>query len=844
MTTQALLEELKKLGSQRVILFWGSGIVRSLGYPSWEDLLLSAASFAEKFNSDLAGLVRRRVQKGEFFAAGDLLFEPEIPPPARSEFLMGIFDRSPSLMRIHQQLAACPFAAFVTANFDRTIEQSLTANKKTPESLADSNRFSRFNSRLSVYSSPPSEWGKHAPDEPQRLKNGLVLKVHGDITSPQDIILGGRQIDEILHDEAFKQLYKRLLSTYTLVFVGYSGKDPCFEWHCKTLIPICGIPATLSFLLHPTEEAPPPWLKDAGIVSVPFSTANEAEELSTFARQLSDHFKRPDALSVAPPYDSFTDAQLTSLAFIFAGLTEDQHGSGFQCAINSMVAEAGVAVGGLEDPQPLAEHIARSYHLPFREAGQIVERADMVQARSLLARHATANENLNTKITLLATGISSRANAIGVRYGSEKARQVVVEALVHSLSSYGNALALSLIDAEPPEATLVDRVVRLSIAQLNIPGIGTLDKEILSTAFADMFIHPSREEAHALILLSQASIAHALATTFSGGLKAFSDLLPVEAYLDSNVSIPLVVRDHPRSAYYNELVVRLTRADCSVFVLDFFLDEMANHCRRGFEEIAAAGIKTSGDAKSYADFHGALWINAFIAAFALGGRDDERFESFLSRSLGSPNPREKDFRLLLRKLGVEVLSTSGLDKSQSASLGIHIGYEKGRLMRLKAQVLADHEALQIQWLHRRKESITWFITEDSALRRILRNLASIPFSELPPSRGIVPAQGAFLLLSSISERPSLQGSFVQFLWNPLYVELVDSMLASVIRKMPEQFKNLKQAGFAELREKVVQQMQREMERSHKDDMLRRVKEYKLGRPQIIESVLKALGEQA
>lgn len=844
MTTLALLEALKKLGSQRIILFWGSGIVRELGYPSWEELLVRAADFAQQFEPTLAAFIRARGRNKKYFLAGDLLLGDEIPQAERANFLLSIFDKNPNLLPIHAQLAACPFASFITTNYDRTIEQALTANRKTPEAFAHSDRFSRYNSRLSVYSSGPLQTDQNGNQlDPQRLKNGLVLKLHGDITSPEDIVLGSSQLSSLMADEAFKQLYKRILSTYSLVFVGYSGNDPAFEWHCRTLLPTCGIPSNSSYLLHPDDETPPSWLNDASIISVPFSTNNGHKELSDFARELSLHFSKPDVISVPTPLDQLSDAKLVSLSFILVGLIEGQHSSGFQCAVNSMLAEAAISIGSLDKDAALAEYIARTYHLPFDQASQMVQRADKRQAQYLVDKHASADSNLQSRLSLLARGIADRARAVGVNYSDERARQIVMNVLVHSLSTYGNALALSLIDAEPPDTTLVDKVVRGAINLLSIPGIGPLDKELLSTCFADLFIHPSVEEANCLLLLAQVALAHALATTFSGGLKSLSELLPSEAYLDSNVAIPLVAKDHPRSSYYNELIVRLMRSDCSIFMLDLFLDEMVNHCRRAHEEVAAAVIKTVTDAKNYADFHGILWINAFLAAYANGGVDNESFEGYLVRMTGSAKPNESHFRMLLTKLGVEVVSTNHMNKSLSVSLATHIAWEKGRLMRLKAQVLADHEAVQIQWLHDRHKIVSWFITEDIALRRILRELPSVTFSKLAPSKGVVPAQGAFLILTTLADRPSLQGSFVQFLWNPLYVELVDSKLASVIRKMPDHFKKLKQTGFADIRERIIHQMQRELERTDRDDILRRVKEYKLGRPTLVDSILKALGEK-
>lgn len=841
MDSSHLIEELKKVGSERILLFWGSGLVKDLGYPTWPELLHNAAAFVRTFQPSLADLIDFRTGQGDLFGAGDLLFEKEFPRSKFAEFMYSTFDKSPTLFPVHCSLVSCPFAAFITTNFDRTIEQSLTANKKVHESISGVNRFSSFNSRLSVYCSPPSESDKRGH---LRVRQGLVLKLHGDVTTVEDIVLGSRQLESLAQNGSFNHLYWRILSSYTVLFVGFSANDPNLERHCRTLVPACGIQPITSYLLHPVGTAPPAWLGEGNVVPVPISPDDNFKELADFAADLAEYFTEPNVLAVRVNFDPLTDAKLNSLALTFTGLSQGQHTTSFQCAVDSMVAQAAISTGSLDDNDRIAEYLSRTYSLPIRDAGQIVEKSDKFQIQRLIDKQTQSEEKLQSRIELLATGISTRAKALGVLFSNGmKLNEILMRALVEALSSYGNALAFSLMDAEPPDATMVDKLVRDAIANLTLPGVGPYDKEILVASFADLFIHPTDAEAETLLVLSETAVAHALAVTFSGGLRGLSEYLPDECGLDSNVSLPLIARDHPRSAYYNELVVQLIRSGASVYLLDLFLNEMVHHCRLAFEEINQANIKTPGDAKSYAEFHGILWINVFIAAYANGGRSEEKFSEYIERILGASNPKEGHFAKVLESLGVEVLSTRNLEKSESEELAVHIAAEKGRIMRLKAQSLAEHEACQILWLHKRNDGQVWFITEDATLRRILRELPSVRFSTMPPSKGVVPAQGAFLLFSSLSERPSLQGSFVKFLWNPLYVELVDSMLSSVIRTMPEHVKALRHIGFAELRDKITAEMQKEMERSEKNDIVRRVKQYKLGRPEIVQSILRALGEE-
>ena len=387
------------------------------------------------------------------------------------------------------------------------------------------------------------------------------------------------------------------------------------------------------------------------------------------------------------------------------------------------------------------------------------------------------------------------------------------------------------------------KLLRKSIESLALPGLGDLDREVLLSAFADLFTRPTREEGLAIISLAQAGVASALAVTFSGGIDRILELMPKEAYFDANVAIPLVVKDHPRSQNYHELVVGLSKIHCDTLLLDVFLDEMVHNCQLAYSELKEAGIKTPSDAVKYAEFHSPIRINPFIAAYAKGARTRESFSKYIQRVFGSNEPKERDFKIAIEKLGIDVMSTRTLDKSMSENLAIHIADEKGRLMRIKAQILAQHEAVQILWVHKeRANKSVWFITEDLALRRILRALPSLSFSQDPPSKGIMPAYGAYLLISSLSERPSFEKAFSELLWNPSYLEQVDTMLSSVLRKFSGRIKELRKMDILELRDKADKILQKEMIRNEKDAIKIRAKEFKEGEPEIIKSILRELGD--
>jgi hypothetical protein len=835
MDTQALTGRLAAVNPGKILVFVGSGLVREVGYPSWAEFLSKGVEFVRTHSSEVAATMNARISRNQLIAAGNCFFEPEVPAGDFHNFLRREFDKNPPIPTTLKRFLSCPFAEFITCNFDRTIEQAIALSTKTPEVFADGSRLRRFNSRLSVY----------AESSEIRTHNGLVLKLHGDVGSPENTVLSTHQFESLKADESYVFLLKHLLSSYTIVFVGFSGRDPNFLWHCETLVEVCGSPVWTSYLLHPDDEPPSETVQKANVIAIGYSTTENHKQLRDFIGGLTDIFSKPDALRIPHIIEPIPDSSRDTLAFLCAGLSSGAHVSSYHCAIVSMVAKAADAVGGIDIQDKVIQQMARMYHISVSDANRIYEQADRGSVIRSLESIEAARTRFDRLLKALRDGVAKRSKAFGRQF--QKSEQtydrIVAPVLVSALSKAGSGLALSLVDSEAPESSIIDKTLREAIDQLSVPGIGPLDKEVLKSAFADMFMRPTREEGQAISSLAQAAVASSLAVTFSGGMNKILELMPSEAYLDANVAIPLVAPDHPRSSGYLDLVVGLSKIHCDTFLLDVFLEEMVHHCKLASIEMNQARIRNRSQAKDYAEYHSPLGINAFLAAYAAGAKDRETFPGYLDRMFKSSRPTANLFRRAIEKLGIEVVPTRLLDKSPSDPLAVEIASEKSKLNKIKAQVLAQHEAVQILWIHKeRSNRNVWFVTEDSALRRILRAMRSLPFSQDPPSRGVMPAYGAHLLISSLSERPSLEANFAQILWNPAYLEQIDTMLSSVLKRFLSKMKELKDLDILKLRDKASAIIQKEMVRTEKDAIRRRANEFLQGQPQILESVLREIGE--
>ena len=528
-----------------------------------------------------------------------------------------------------------------------------------------------------------------------------------------------------------------------------------------------------------------------------------------------------------------------------AGLREKAYQPSFECAAVSIVAEAAKSVGSLDDKDKIFEHISKVHNVGYDDASKIFESADEKAVSNALNSLEDSREKFQKMIAVLKDGIDQRSRAYGkpfVKTGS-KSDIIIYNLFLGVFSRAGKALALSLLDSDPPDDSLIDRLIRKAIENLNSIGMGDLDKEVLLSVFADMFTRPTVEEGHAINFLAQATVAHALTVTFSGGLKRIKELLPERVYLDANIAIPIVIPDHPFSRQYRNLIRQLSRIDCNAYVLDVFLDEMMHHCKLAEVEINEAELKDVQEAKDYIDYHGLTSVNAFVTAYATGALGDESFPGYLKRWFGTANPKIDDFRAALSKMGIQQEVTKTLDTSSSKDLASYIMEEKKKLARSAVQILADHEATQLLWIHTQyRDKEVWFITQDAALRRILRRLNELPFSKHPPSKGVMPAYGASLLLCSISDQPDLDSSFSALLWNPTYLERVDTMLSNILRKFSDRTSELAKMDLVQLRAEASRVIQAESKRSERDAIHERALEYKEGKPKLVESILRKIGE--
>jgi len=215
----------------------GSGLSIGVGGPSWDELILGLAAEAQDTQpqdlADIASALEATVQ-GRYLDAASVLkrvLGEEFPSAVRRQLesrsdmsidreackaaaggdaVTSLFtQRGPRKARsmapalVHRLISRMGFKAIVTTNYDDMIEQGW--GRATP---------------------PVYQWSN--PHLGVRVQSGasLILKAHGDFSSPGDIILTREEYASARYNDRAREALKALLSTNACLWLGYGHNDP------------------------------------------------------------------------------------------------------------------------------------------------------------------------------------------------------------------------------------------------------------------------------------------------------------------------------------------------------------------------------------------------------------------------------------------------------------------------------------------------------------------------------------------------------------------------------------------------------------------------------------------
>lgn len=198
MNNKIPFEILDAINNDKLVIFVGAGLSINCKLPSWkrlvEDLLIEKSDYIEKSEALLSAM------QSEIMTPLSILDRIENEKSIiYTHFEQKLFTTETS--QLHSSLGRIT-RKFVTTNFDSLIENSTKINSIITQD--SSYNLSKIDTE----------------DE-------FVLKIHGDINRLDSCIIFTSQYNKLYNDETFSTFQlKKIFSTYTVLFIGFSFTDP------------------------------------------------------------------------------------------------------------------------------------------------------------------------------------------------------------------------------------------------------------------------------------------------------------------------------------------------------------------------------------------------------------------------------------------------------------------------------------------------------------------------------------------------------------------------------------------------------------------------------------------
>lgn len=203
---------IQEVSERRVVFFIGAGISIAAGnannqaFPNWKNLLLKLSMLAPKASD--RRFIEKLIRKAQYLEAAQIIHDTA-PAADFSAKLRTLFAQTSSISTIYEDIIQMDPKIVATTNYDTLIEK----NYEHYSGKANGFNLCRYNQT-------------HALDD-IRSPLRVILKVHGCITEPQNVILSRSSYFRARQTHAgFFNLLSAIMTTNTVLFLGYSFSDP------------------------------------------------------------------------------------------------------------------------------------------------------------------------------------------------------------------------------------------------------------------------------------------------------------------------------------------------------------------------------------------------------------------------------------------------------------------------------------------------------------------------------------------------------------------------------------------------------------------------------------------
>ena len=695
---------------RRLVVLAGAGVsmAEPVCLPSWGGLVDHMAKHAATFSETRAAAIVEQKQT-DLLAAIDLYEVGNlIPPVERARFMRKQFqsvgDRTTEVAR---ELAKLEAALFLTTNYDNVLKNAL--RERNVEVL--SNGDDDLKAALSLVGTQP-----------------LLVHLHGRALVPDTLVLGSRSYEKLTSRSSYRQLLRDVFLRYSVLAVGFSFTDPPFQQLLRYVADDLGGAGAAPHLaiLGTSSGADAALLRRANFEIVSYDDSNGHAEVRSLLSRLQSS---PNGSQVPPSRTplpvALTPNVTLELSRIYASLTAKHRGQAYDLAAASLV------VHGISDrpqqPEALAAKLSRGMALPkevatglvhrgtlvLRQAGALDETASTLKLKDWKPGTGTATS------TPLVEALNARLLALDKRTGaSAPARKFALDVVKRVMLVQGMTAARAFVEADPPDAYLLDSVVREAIQLASVP---TTHQRLIKDAVTQILRAPTKDVSRELFELAHA--AFALETVFLNPVQVdLGSVLAWQLYLDSNIVIRLLHLSCDATQTFEPLLVRLRRLRIPLIVLRPFLDEILGHADAVQRQVTGLSVAAIVELlRSIPEQEQSPLLRWFSFTNASG--KGQTFQQFRYKA-GLVNLQT--LVPVVERLGIEVDRSDAIrnfDTSDRETLWHDLREFRATDQSTQgSRRLRRAEATQVMWLSHLRETGTraWFLSQDGQLRRALK----------------------------------------------------------------------------------------------------------------------------
>ncbi len=175
----------------------------------------------------------------------------------------------------HYALADVPWVAVLTTNFDCLIESTYTVHSGGVQPIVASRDDYGYIYNL------------------LRVRRFFVYKIHGDVKTSQELVLGDRDYDHILYNSpGYLALLDSIFSAFSILFIGYGGTDPNLSRLMDKLSALSNYGLEQHYILTPKDRHSPLERKrlaqDRGLLCIPYDKDSNHSQVGSFLRTVKE----------------------------------------------------------------------------------------------------------------------------------------------------------------------------------------------------------------------------------------------------------------------------------------------------------------------------------------------------------------------------------------------------------------------------------------------------------------------------------------------------------------------------------------------------------------------------